>query len=72
MPSSVGENQAKRKLAAGELVLCMGVNQMRTRNIAMIAAACGYIDLEPNPTSIETAASICVTALVSASRRSPG
>ena len=29
MPSSVGEHQAKRKLAAGELVLCMGVNQMR-------------------------------------------
>jgi hypothetical protein len=24
MPNSVGENQAKRRLAAGELVLCMG------------------------------------------------
>ena len=67
MPNSVGENQAKRKLAAGELVLCMGVNQMRTPNIAMIAAACGfdaiYIDLEHNPTSLETAGAICVTAL---------
>ena len=37
MPSGVGENQAKRKLAAGELVLSMGVNQMRTPNIAMVA-----------------------------------
>jgi 2-keto-3-deoxy-L-rhamnonate aldolase RhmA len=66
MPNSVGENQAKRKLAAGELVLCMGVNQMRTPNIAMIAA-CGfdaiYTDLEHNPTSLETAAAICVAAL---------
>ena len=46
MPNSVGENQAKRKLAAGELVLSMGVNQMRTPNIAMIAAACGFHELE--------------------------
>ena len=67
MPNSVGENQEKRKLAPGELVLCMGINQMRTPNIAMIAAACGfraiYIDLEHNPTSLETAAAICVAAL---------
>jgi 4-hydroxy-2-oxoheptanedioate aldolase len=67
MPNSVGNNEAKRKLAAGELVLFMGVNQMRTPNIAMIAAACGfdgvYIDLEHNPTSLETAAAICVAAL---------
>src|SRR5215472_13314207 len=66
MPNSVGENQAKRNLAGDELVLCMSVNQMRTPNIAMIAAACGfdpiYIDLEYNPTSLETAA-ICVAAL---------
>ena len=66
MPNSVGDNQAKRKLAAGELVLCMGINQMRTPNIAMIAA-CGfgaiYIDFEHNPTSLETAAAICVAAL---------
>ena len=67
MSNAVGENHAKRKLAAGELVLCMGVNQMRTPNVAMIAAACGfdaiYIDLEHNPTSLEAAASICVAAL---------
>jgi 4-hydroxy-2-oxoheptanedioate aldolase len=54
-------------LKANELVLCMGVNQLRTPNIAMIAAACGfdavYIDLEHNPTSLETAAGVCVAAL---------
>ena len=67
MANDISENRAKKKLAAGELVLCMGVNQMRTPNIAMIAAACGfdaiYIDLEHNPTSLETAAAICVAAL---------
>jgi len=64
VPNSAEDNQAKRKLAAGELVLCMGINQMRTPNIAMIAAACGfgaiYIDLEHNPASLETAAAVCV------------
>ncbi|MBV8888458.1 MAG: aldolase, partial [Alphaproteobacteria bacterium] len=67
MPNRVGENLAKKKLQRGELVLCMGVNQLRTANIAMIAAACGfdavYIDLEHNPTSLETAAGVCVAAL---------
>jgi len=67
MPNSVGENHAKRKLVAGELVLCLGVNQMRIPNVALIAAACGfdaiYIDLEHNPTSLEAAAAICVAAL---------
>ncbi|MDR3534893.1 MAG: aldolase/citrate lyase family protein [Acetobacteraceae bacterium] len=67
MPTTIGANHARRKLAANELVLCLGVNQMRTPNIAMLAAACGfdalYIDLEHNPTSLETAAAICVAAL---------
>src|SRR5437879_9712460 len=67
MPTAIGDNLAKKKLAANELVLCMGVNQLRTPNIAMIAAACGfdavYIDLEHNPTSLETAAAVCVAAL---------
>jgi hypothetical protein len=26
MANDIGENQAKRKIAAGELVLCMGVS----------------------------------------------
>lgn len=67
MPTEIGTNHARQKLAADELVLCMGVNQLRTPNIAMIAAACGfdavYIDLEHNPTSLETAAAVCVAAL---------
>ncbi|HVB68399.1 MAG TPA: aldolase/citrate lyase family protein [Acetobacteraceae bacterium] len=66
MPTATFENHARRRLAAGELVLCMGVNQLRTPNVALIAAACGfdaiYIDLEHNPTSLETAAAICVAA----------
>jgi 2-keto-3-deoxy-L-rhamnonate aldolase RhmA len=67
MPTPIGTNIAKQKLAANELVLCFGVNQLRTPNIAMIAASCGfdalYIDLEHNPTSLETAAAICVAAI---------
>jgi len=64
MPTQIRENHAKRMLKANQLVLCFGVNQLRTPNIAMIAAACGfdavYIDLEHNPTSLETAAGVCV------------
>jgi 2-keto-3-deoxy-L-rhamnonate aldolase RhmA len=67
MPTTIGPNLAKQRLARGELVICLGVNQMRSPNIAMIAAACGfdaiYIDLEHNPTSLETAAGVCVAAL---------
>jgi 4-hydroxy-2-oxoheptanedioate aldolase len=67
MPTTIGPNLARQKLANDQLVICLGVNQLRTPNIAMIAAACGfdaiYIDLEHNPTSLETAAAICVAAL---------
>lgn len=67
MATQVRENRVKKMLKNDELVLCMGVNQLRTPNIAMIAAACGfdavYIDLEHNPTSLETAAAVCVAAL---------
>ena len=67
MPTQIRENHAKRMLKNNQLVLCMGVNQLRSPNIAMIAAACGfdavYIDLEHNPTSLETAAGVCVAAL---------
>jgi hypothetical protein len=42
MPTQIGENHAKKMLKANELVLCMGVNQLRTPSIAMIAAACGF------------------------------
>jgi 2-keto-3-deoxy-L-rhamnonate aldolase RhmA len=67
MLTAIGANIAKKKLAANELVLCFGVNQLRSPNVAMMAAACGfdalYIDLEHNPTSMETAAGICIAAL---------
>lgn len=60
-------NRAKRMLAAGELVVCMAVNQMRSAEAPVIAAACGFdaifVDLEHSATSIETAAMICVSAL---------
>jgi 2-keto-3-deoxy-L-rhamnonate aldolase RhmA len=61
------ENRARRRLAEGGLVLCMGVNQLRTPNVAMLAGACGfdaiYIDLEHNPTDLESAAAIAVAAI---------
>ncbi len=67
MPTAIGPNLAKQKLAANELVLSMGVNQLRTPNVATIAAACGFdaihIDLEHNPTSLECAAGVCIAAL---------
>lgn len=67
MSSAFGENTAKRKLREGKLLLSLSVNQMRTPNIGLIAASCGYdaiyIDLEHNPTSLESAATICVATL---------
>jgi 2-keto-3-deoxy-L-rhamnonate aldolase RhmA len=65
------ENRLKRKLAADTLTFCLGVNQARTPNIVMIAAAAGfdaiYVDLEHNPTSLETCSMLCVTAIPPAS-----
>jgi 2-keto-3-deoxy-L-rhamnonate aldolase RhmA len=66
MPNVV-ENRAKRKLKEGKIVLSLSVNQMRTANIGLVAAACGYdaiyCDLEHNPTSLESAAMICIATL---------
>ena len=39
MPTQIGENRAKKMLKGNELVLVMGVNQLRSPNIAMISAA---------------------------------
>lgn len=65
--SKLPENRAKQKLKAGELVLCMAINQMRSVEAPVIAAACGFdaifVDLEHSATSIETAAMLCVSAL---------
>jgi 2-keto-3-deoxy-L-rhamnonate aldolase RhmA len=58
---------ARDKLARGELVLCMGLRQARTVDIAMIAARCGfdaiYVDMEHSPVSFETTAAICTAAI---------
>jgi len=65
MPAKL-HNTARKKLMADELVLCMAVNQMRSAEAPMIAAACGFdaifVDLEHSATSLETAAMICVAA----------
>ena len=56
-------NPAKKKLAEGGLVLCMGIRQARTVDILMVAAQCGfdsfYVDMEHSPVSHETAAALC-------------
>jgi len=63
------ENKAKKKLKAGQLTLCMAVNQMRSAEVPMIASACGFdaifIDMEHSATSLETTAMLCVAALQS-------
>jgi 2-keto-3-deoxy-L-rhamnonate aldolase RhmA len=60
-------NQMKRKLAAGELVLCMNLRLARTVDIAMVAQAGGYdslyVDMQHAPYSVETTGTICAAAL---------
>lgn len=67
MQRGVFENNAKKKLKAGELVLCMGISQMRTADAPMIAAACGFdaifVDIEHSPVSMPEASQMCVSAL---------
>ena len=67
MTDAAPRNRAKSKLAANELVLCMGLRQARTADIAQIAGACGfdsvYIDLEHSPLSLETTSTLCIGAL---------
>lgn len=58
---------ARDRLARGELVLCMGLRQARTVDIAMLAARCGfdaiYVDMEHSPISFETTSAICTAAI---------
>jgi 2-keto-3-deoxy-L-rhamnonate aldolase RhmA len=67
MMREIGRNFTKAMLQANDLVLCMAVNQMRTPNVGMIAASAGfdaiYVDLEHNPTDLQTTAAICIGAL---------
>jgi hypothetical protein len=56
------ENRLKRELAGDVLTFCLGVNQARTPNIALIAASAGfdgiYVDPEHSPTSLEGRSSL--------------
>ncbi|HSN39768.1 MAG TPA: aldolase/citrate lyase family protein [Burkholderiales bacterium] len=60
-------NHAKRRLAAGELSLGLGLRQARTVDTAMIARACDFdwlfIDMEHSAMDVDTAAQIAVAAL---------
>jgi 2-keto-3-deoxy-L-rhamnonate aldolase RhmA len=66
VPARAYENLAKGRLAAGEIVLCMGLRQARTVDIVQIAAACGfdalYVDMEHSPISFETTSTLCAAA----------
>ncbi|GAA5232290.1 aldolase [Verticiella sediminum] len=61
------ENSARSRLQRGELVLCMGLRQARTVDIAPMVQACGfdalYLDMEHSPISLETVAAICTAAV---------
>ncbi len=56
----------KARLAAGELVLCMGLRQARTPDIVLVAAAAGfdavYVDMEHSPVSFETTSMLTIAA----------
>jgi 2-keto-3-deoxy-L-rhamnonate aldolase RhmA len=64
---SVFFNQAKKRLAAGELALGMGLRQARTVDVATIARTCGFdwlfIDMEHNSMDVDSAAQIAMAAL---------
>jgi 2-keto-3-deoxy-L-rhamnonate aldolase RhmA len=64
---SVVSNQAKKRLAAGELALGMGLRQARTVDVATIAKTCGFdwlfIDMEHNSMDVDSAAQIAMAAL---------
>lgn len=64
---SIVQNPAKRRLAAGQLSLGMGLRQARTVDIATIAKTCDFdwlfIDMEHNSMSVDSAAQISMAAL---------
>ena len=61
------KNLAKQALHDQRLVLCMGLRQARTPDIAPMAASCGfdaiYVDMEHSVISHDTTSAICVAAL---------
>lgn len=62
----VGATMRKR-LADGELLLCMSIGQARTVDVPMMVQACGfdaiYVDLEHTATSLETASMLCAASI---------
>ena len=60
-------NHTKRRLAAGELALGMGVRQGRTVDIATIAKTCGFdwlfIDMEHSSLDVDQAAQLAMASL---------
>ena len=60
-------NQTKRRLAAGKIVLGMGVRQARTVDIAAIARSAGFdwlfIDMEHGSMDVDMAAQLASAAL---------
>jgi 2-keto-3-deoxy-L-rhamnonate aldolase RhmA len=67
---SLIENNAKRKLLAGELALGFGVQHLRTSALGMLAESCDYdwlfIDMEHGAFSMHEATQICIAALATA------
>lgn len=61
------QNRISRTMREGGLVLCMGIRQARTPDIAPMAAACGfdsiYLDMEHSPIEFDAVSSICIAAL---------
>ena len=61
------ENNLKKRLAAGEVSLCMGLRQARTVDIGPLVGAAGfdclYVDMEHSPISFDTTSAICITAV---------
>jgi 2-keto-3-deoxy-L-rhamnonate aldolase RhmA len=61
------ENHAKNRMLSDQLVVCMGLRQARSVDIAPILASCGfdslYVDMEHSPISIETVSAICTAAV---------
>lgn len=64
---SIIVNHAKRRLAAGELSLGMGLRQARTVDIAAIGKSCDFdwlfIDMEHSALDVDTASQIAVAGL---------
>ncbi|MGE0384959.1 MAG: HpcH/HpaI aldolase/citrate lyase family protein [Gammaproteobacteria bacterium] len=57
----------RRRLDAGEVVLCLCLTHARTADVPMMAAACGFdavfLDLEHAPIGVDTAAMLCTAAI---------